>query len=103
MKRYIPISVLALLVISFITFRQSSLENDSIEVVLNVENLDNQTTLNDIKKDINLTDGVEFVNASLTGNTVILKINKNHSQKLIQNIFDNNDVGINEIDIIINN
>ena len=103
MKRYIPISVLALLVISFITFRQSSLENDSIEVVLNVENLDNQTTLNEIKKDINLTDGVEFVNASLTGNTVILKINKNHSQKLIQNIFDNNDVGINEIDIIINN
>tara|TARA_B100001750_G_C15394735_1_gene539382 strand:- start:368 stop:679 length:312 start_codon:yes stop_codon:yes gene_type:complete len=103
LKRYIPISVLALLVISFITFRHSSLENDSIKVVLNVENLDNQTTLNEIKKDINLTDGVEFVNASLTGNTVILKINKNHSQKLIQNIFDNNDVGINEIDIIINN
>ena len=55
------------------------------------------------KINVVMTDGVEFVNASLVGNTVILKINKNNSQKLIQNIFDNNDVGINEIDIIIDN
>ena len=103
MKKYIPVTTIALIVISFITFRFSSHKNDSIEVVLNVENLDTQSTLNEIKKDIELTDGVEFVNASLIGNTVILKINKNNSQKLIQNIFDNNDVGINEIDIIIDN
>ena len=103
MKKYIPITTIALIVISFITFRYSSHKNDSIEVVLNVQNLDNESTLNEIKRDIELIDGVEFVNASLVGNTVILKINKNNSQKLIQNIFDNNDVGINEIDIIIDN
>ena len=97
MKKYIPLIVLLLFVVTFMIFKYSSPENNTVEVVINVNNLDSQSIVDDIKNKIDKISGVEFIDASINSNIIVLKVDKDYSDKSFQEIF--NDISINDIDV----
>ena len=97
MKKYIPLIILLLFVVTFMIFKYSSPENNTVEVVINVNNLDSQSIVDDIKNKIDKISGVEFIDASINSNIIVLKVDKDYSDKSFQEIF--NDISINDIDV----
>jgi len=82
---------------AFITFKNSSHQNNTIEVVINLDELDNQETLENLKENFKRSAGIEFIGASLSANTIILKVDKGIEETSFYDLLNNSDVSVNDI------
>ena len=77
MKQFIVITFFAALLLAF-NYRQHSIKKNKAEVIINVNNLNSSQVVKSLEKDFNNYDGIEFVEASLMSNLIILEVSDNN-------------------------
>ena len=77
MKNFFIISLLFISCLLIARFQDSFIYSNQAEVIISLNNLNSNKTLQSIKNDFNQFYGVDFLDASLMTNSIVLKVKNN--------------------------
>ena len=78
MKNFFIISLLFISCLLIAKFQDSFISSSEAEVIISLNNLNSDKTLESIKDDFNQFYGVDFLDASLMTNSIVLKVKNNN-------------------------
>ena len=78
MKKVLALSLFIISLIFLFYSKNHLFNKQQAEVIINVNNLNSSQVVNSLETDINNYDGIEFVEASLMSNLIILEVSDNN-------------------------
>tara|TARA_Y100000590_G_C15619226_1_gene976911 strand:- start:315 stop:638 length:324 start_codon:yes stop_codon:yes gene_type:complete len=78
LKNFFIISLLFIFCVLIAKFQDFYIHSNEAEVIISLDNFNSNKTLHSIKNDFSQLSGVEFLDASLMTNSVVLKVKNNN-------------------------